>query len=162
MHSSGTARLCVSQMYTQPLTKMTITLSKYARRDAGDAHICVFDILDSCSRRGKALLSWFSVSIPTCEPCLWKGSQTRTTACSAQSMKSAILSPSCASQEMPYARIRDLQVFFTERHNPPLEIVDLFSTKDVDNANPDGTTDATGLASQALVAPSASINTYAW
>ncbi|GAB1217056.1 hypothetical protein ATERTT37_006278 [Aspergillus terreus] len=41
---------------------------------------------------------------------------------------------------------------FTDWHNPPLEIVDLSSTRDVDNANPDGPTDATGLASQGFIA----------
>ncbi|PYI10529.1 leucine rich repeat protein [Aspergillus sclerotiicarbonarius CBS 121057] len=41
---------------------------------------------------------------------------------------------------------------FTGWANPPLEIVDLSSTRDVDNTNPDGPKDATGLASQGLVA----------
>lgn len=41
---------------------------------------------------------------------------------------------------------------FTEWPNPPLEIVDLSSTRDVDNSNPDGPGDAVGLASEGLIA----------
>ncbi|KAL4794153.1 hypothetical protein BDV19DRAFT_390431 [Aspergillus venezuelensis] len=41
---------------------------------------------------------------------------------------------------------------FDNWSNSPLEIVDLSSTRDVDNSNPDGPTDATGLASHGFVA----------
>ncbi|KAF9884116.1 hypothetical protein FE257_002288 [Aspergillus nanangensis] len=41
---------------------------------------------------------------------------------------------------------------FTGWSNCPLEYVDLSSTRDVDNSNPDGPTEATGLASEGLVA----------
>ena len=41
---------------------------------------------------------------------------------------------------------------FTEWPNPPLEYVDLSSTRDVDNSNPDGPRDAIGLASKGLIA----------
>lgn len=41
---------------------------------------------------------------------------------------------------------------FTDWSNPPLEVVDFSSTRDVDNNNPDGPADATGLASQGFVA----------
>ncbi|KAE8394784.1 hypothetical protein BDV23DRAFT_146363 [Aspergillus alliaceus] len=41
---------------------------------------------------------------------------------------------------------------FTEWPNPPLEIVDLSSTRDVDNSNPDGPEDTVGLASEGLIA----------
>lgn len=37
-------------------------------------------------------------------------------------------------------------------HNPPLEFVDLSSTRDVDNTNPDGPAEPIGLASQGFVA----------
>nr|XP_001396166.2 DNA repair protein Rad7, protein [Aspergillus niger CBS 513.88] len=41
---------------------------------------------------------------------------------------------------------------FTDWDNPPLEFVDLSSTRDVDNSNPDGPVDAIGLASQGFMA----------
>ncbi|KAH8432581.1 DNA repair protein Rad7, protein [Aspergillus melleus] len=41
---------------------------------------------------------------------------------------------------------------FSDWSNPPLQVVDLSSTRDVDNNNPDGPTDATGLASGGFVA----------
>ncbi|PWY64480.1 leucine rich repeat protein [Aspergillus heteromorphus CBS 117.55] len=41
---------------------------------------------------------------------------------------------------------------FTDWENPPLEIVDLSSMRDLDNTNPESPTDAIGLASQGLVA----------
>ncbi|KAL4955043.1 hypothetical protein BDW69DRAFT_129061 [Aspergillus filifer] len=41
---------------------------------------------------------------------------------------------------------------FDNWSNAPLEIVDLSSTRDVDNSNPDGPTDATGLASNGFAA----------
>ncbi|KAL4933613.1 DNA repair protein Rad7, protein [Aspergillus undulatus] len=41
---------------------------------------------------------------------------------------------------------------FENWSNPPLEIVDLSSMRDVDNTNPDGPTDATGLASNGFIA----------
>ncbi|KAL2834511.1 hypothetical protein BDW59DRAFT_48516 [Aspergillus cavernicola] len=41
---------------------------------------------------------------------------------------------------------------FEDWSNPSLDFVDLSSTRDVDNSNPDGPTDATGLASNGFVA----------
>ncbi|KAL4880010.1 hypothetical protein BJY04DRAFT_84120 [Aspergillus karnatakaensis] len=41
---------------------------------------------------------------------------------------------------------------FENWSNTPLEIVDFSSTRDMDNSNPDGPTDATGLASNGIVA----------
>ncbi|KAL4891396.1 RNI-like protein [Aspergillus ambiguus] len=41
---------------------------------------------------------------------------------------------------------------FTDWRNPPLEVVDLSSTRDVNNANPDGPPEAIGLASRGFVA----------
>ncbi|RAL15676.1 DNA repair protein Rad7, protein [Aspergillus homomorphus CBS 101889] len=41
---------------------------------------------------------------------------------------------------------------FTNWPNPALKVVDMSSTRDVDNANPDGPTEATGLASHGFVA----------
>ncbi|GIC93348.1 DNA repair protein Rad7, protein [Aspergillus udagawae] len=41
---------------------------------------------------------------------------------------------------------------FTNWANPPLRFVDLSSTRDVDNANPDGPAEAIGLASQGFIA----------
>ncbi|KKK24117.1 DNA repair protein [Aspergillus rambellii] len=41
---------------------------------------------------------------------------------------------------------------FENWSNPPLEFVDLSSTRDVDNSSPDGPTDATGLASHGFTA----------
>ncbi|KAL1983914.1 hypothetical protein VTN96DRAFT_9767 [Rasamsonia emersonii] len=41
---------------------------------------------------------------------------------------------------------------FTDWSNPPLRFVDLSSTRDVDNANPDGPAEPVGLASQGFVA----------
>ncbi|PKX90864.1 DNA repair protein Rad7, protein [Aspergillus novofumigatus IBT 16806] len=41
---------------------------------------------------------------------------------------------------------------FTNWANPPLRFVDLSSTRDVDNANPDGPVEAIGLASQGFIA----------
>ncbi|KAB8068337.1 leucine rich repeat protein [Aspergillus leporis] len=41
---------------------------------------------------------------------------------------------------------------FTEWSNHPLEFVDLSSTRDMDNSNPDGPGDAIGLASEGLIA----------
>lgn len=41
---------------------------------------------------------------------------------------------------------------FTDWSNPPLEYVDLSSTRDIDNTNPDGPEDPKGLASQGFVA----------
>ncbi|PYH43443.1 DNA repair protein Rad7, protein, partial [Aspergillus saccharolyticus JOP 1030-1] len=40
---------------------------------------------------------------------------------------------------------------FTDWPNPALEVVDLSSVRDIDNANPDGPAEATGLASQGFV-----------
>ncbi|RDW93244.1 DNA repair protein Rad7, protein [Aspergillus mulundensis] len=47
---------------------------------------------------------------------------------------------------------RGFTQLFETWSNPPLEIVDLSSTRDIDNANPDGPTDATGLASNGFIA----------
>ncbi|KAF7596177.1 hypothetical protein BBP40_003076 [Aspergillus hancockii] len=41
---------------------------------------------------------------------------------------------------------------FTEWSNPPLEFVDISSTRDMDNSNPDGREDTIGLASEGLIA----------
>ncbi|RAH69017.1 DNA repair protein Rad7, protein [Aspergillus aculeatinus CBS 121060] len=41
---------------------------------------------------------------------------------------------------------------FSDWPNPALEIVDLSSTRDIDNANPDGPAEATGLASHGFIA----------
>ncbi|XRM40316.1 UV-damaged DNA-binding protein rad7 [Aspergillus tubingensis] len=47
---------------------------------------------------------------------------------------------------------RGFVALFTHWSNPPLEFVDLSSTRDVDNSNPDGPADAIGLASQGFMA----------
>ena len=56
------------------------------------------------------------------------------------------LSDNAVCTDQAYAQL------FTGWQNPPLEYVDLSSTRDVDNSNPDGPEEPTGLASQGFVA----------